>query len=82
MGSLAAQGKLVSPGSRLGFNGRSVKPGDIVDQGPHVASMEILSGFHVIKTNSIDEATEIAGDCPILSIGGSVEVREIILMNT
>ncbi len=81
VGGIAAQGKLVSPGSRLGFNGRVVQPGDNVVQRPYAEINQILSGFHVIKTSTLDEATEIANDCPILSIGGSVEVREIIPMN-
>jgi hypothetical protein len=34
----------------------------------------------IIKANSVEEATSIAKNCPILHMGGSVEVRDIIPM--
>jgi hypothetical protein len=81
VGGMVAEGKLVSPGSRLGFDGRSIKPGDVVANGPYAEIKETLRGFHVVKADSIDEAIAIAKGCPILNIGGSVEVRDIIPMN-
>jgi hypothetical protein len=81
VGGMAAQGKLTSPGSRLGFDGRSLKPGNVVATGPYAEIKETLRGFHIVKTDSMDEAIEIAKGCPILTIGGSVEVRDIIPMN-
>ncbi len=78
VGNIAAQGKLTSPGSRLGLNGRSIKPGKVVASGPYAEIKETLRGFHVVRANSLDEAIEIAKGCPILTIGGSVEVRDII----
>ena len=81
VGGIAAQGKLVSPGNRLGFDGRSIKSGDSVTEGPYAEVKDTLRGFHVVKADTIDEATEIARGCPILSIGGTVEVRDIIPMN-
>lgn len=81
VGSIATSGKLTSPGSRLGFDGRSIKPGNVVADGPYAEIKETLRGFHVVKADSIDEAISIANGCPILSIGGSVEVRDIIPMN-
>jgi len=41
---------------------------------------EALGGYTLIKANSFEEAAEISKNCPILSVGGSVEVREIIAM--
>jgi hypothetical protein len=81
VGGIASQGKLTSPGSRLGFDGRSIKPGNTVATGPYAEIKETLRGFHIVKTDSMDEAIEIAKGCPILTIGGSVEVRDIIPMN-
>ncbi len=76
MGGIAAQGKLTS-GHRLGFEGLVVKPGNTVARGLNVAR-----GIQIIKTDSIEDATEIAKGCPILNIGGNVEIRDIILMNS
>lgn len=82
VGGIGAAGKLTSPGSRLGFDGRSIKPGSIVANGPYAEVKETLRGFHIVKADSIDEAIEIAKGCPILTIGGSVEVRDIIPVET
>ena len=41
---------------------------------------EAIGGYTLIKATSFDEAAELSKDCPILSVGGSVEVREIIAM--
>jgi|SRR6185312_12930345 len=81
VGGIAAQGKLVSPGNRLGFDGRSLKPGNIVSTGPYAEVKDTLRGFHVVKADTIEEATGIAKGCPILTVGGTVEVRDIIPMN-
>jgi len=38
-------------------------------------------GTTVVKTETFDEAVELAKGCPILKVGGTVEVRTIIMMN-
>lgn len=78
IGGIAAQGKLVSKGNRLGTEGKTLKPNNVVTDGPYVEIKEMLSGYIVIKAASIDEALTLAKECPILSIGGNVEVRNIM----
>jgi hypothetical protein len=39
-----------------------------------------LSGYSVISTNTIDEAIAAAKMCPILEIGGSIDVYETVSM--
>ncbi len=39
-----------------------------------------MSGFTIIKANSMDEALKIARACPFLDIGGSLEVSELVQM--
>ena len=39
-----------------------------------------ISGFTIIKADSMEAALEIAKACPFLEIGGSLEVSEIIQM--
>ena len=39
-----------------------------------------LSGYSLINAASIDDAVKHAKDCPILKVGGSVEVAEAIDM--
>jgi hypothetical protein len=81
MGSIAAQNKLANRGNRLGFDGATVLPGNVVTDGPYAEIKEILAGYILVNTGSIEEAIELAKGCPILSIGGNVEVRSIIEMN-
>ena len=35
-----------------------------------------LTGYSVLKADSLDAATVLAKNCPILSAGGSVEIYE------
>jgi hypothetical protein len=77
MGGIAAQNKLVSKGNRLFPNGKVVKPGNIVTDGPYMEIKETIGGYSIVKSASYAEAVELAKGCPIYSIGGSVEVREI-----
>ena len=67
MGSIAAQNKLVSNGSRLGIaNSKLVKPKNIITDGPYTELKEFINGYIVIKTNTLDEAVEIAKECPMV----------------
>ncbi len=82
MGSMAAQDKLSSPGNRLGNDGKTVKPDNVVTDGPYVEIKESVGGYIIVRANSIDEAAEMAKGCPILRVGGNVEVRNVIEMNS
>lgn len=81
IGGIAAQAKLVST-SRLGFDGNIIDKKGSVSNGINVANNETLSGNMIVKATTIDEATEIARGCPVLAMGGSVEVRNIIPMES
>ncbi len=80
MGNIAAQNKLVNAGNRLSADGKVVKSGDVVTNGPYVEIKEAIGGYTIIRAGSLEEAAEVAKGCPILSIGGNVEVRSIIQM--
>ena len=80
-GSIGAQNKIASMGNRLGSEGKTVKPNNLVTDGPYVEIKEFISGYIIVKTENIDEAVELAKSCPILYIGGNVEVRKVVGMN-
>jgi hypothetical protein len=82
MGSIAAQNKLVNSGNRLAIEGKVVKPGGLIIDGPFVEIKESIGGYIVIRAESLEEAAEISKGCPILTVGGDVEVREIVPMNS
>ena len=81
MGGIAARNKLVSSGNRLSDEGKVVKPGDVITDGPFVEIKELIGGYIMIRAESLEEAAEISKGCPILIIGGNVEVRATIPMN-
>jgi hypothetical protein len=79
LGSIAAQNKLADKGNRLSMSeGKTVKPNDVITDGPYTEIKEFINGYTIIKAESIDEAVTIAKQCPILLIGGNVEVRKIV----
>lgn len=78
MGSIAAQNKLANSGNRLYSEGKVVKPDNVVTDGPYVEIKEAIGGFITVKADSLDEAAKLAKGCPILRLGGNVEVRGIV----
>lgn len=80
IGNLVMQEKLLST-HQLGFEGRLLSATQEVSEGIHIAEKQTLGGNMVITANNIDEALEISRTCPILAIGGNVEVREILSMD-
>ena len=63
---LANEGKIVS-----------WKRGQTVADGPFAESKEAIGGYFLLRV-SLDEAIEIAKQCPALKYGVNVEVRPII----
>ena len=50
----------------------------IVTDGPYAESKDLVSGTVIIEAASLHEATELARDCPIFELDGSVEVRPVL----
>lgn len=73
--SIAAQNKLVNPPKRWDLDGRVVKNGNTVINGPYAEIKESIGGLFFIRANDYDEAVEIAKGCPVLKWGAVVEVR-------
>jgi hypothetical protein len=78
-GGIAAQRKFVST-SQLGRSGKTLRPNNIIYDGPYAEVKEILGGYLVIKAGALDEAMKLADCCSILLVGGHVEVRDIVKM--
>ena len=58
---------------------KTLHKANVVTDGPFIESKEMVGGFFIVKADSIDAAIEIAKDCPDLAIGGSVEVRDVVV---
>ena len=60
----------------------SGKSGRIVVDGPFAESKEAIGGYFYLQVGDIDEAVEIAKQCPGLEYGCRVEVRPVADMCT
>jgi len=79
IGNIAIQEKLIST-YQLGFEGKQVSADLSTSEGISISENQTLGGNMVVKANSLEEVTTMAKDCPILKMGGTVEVRSIIPM--
>src|ERR1700680_4753898 len=77
IGGIAAQNKLTDRGNRLVPSGKVVRSDNVITDGPYTEIKESIVGYSIVKADSVKEAAELAKGCPILTIGGNVEVREI-----
>ena len=71
---------LSSIGFGLAEDGKILKPSGVITDGPFVELKEKLGGLAIVKAENLDEATTLAHGCPVLEIGGSVEIREAFLV--
>jgi hypothetical protein len=58
------------------MNTHTVKPDGTASAGTTTK----MSGFTIIKADSMDDALSVAKSCPFLEIGGSLEVSELMQM--
>ena len=54
---------------------------NVITDGPFPETKELVGGYFIINANNLDEAAEIAKDCPGLELGGRVEVRTVMKMD-
>jgi hypothetical protein len=71
-GRLVAAEGLTMNGATLKHDGNQVN----VTDGPYILAKEMVGGFYLYKAESLQEAIELAKDCPALFHGSTVEVRE------
>jgi len=75
---LGAQGHVKDPGHPLESTGKVVNGNQkIVKDGPYAEAKDIVGGYIVVEANDLAHAVELAKGCPILEVGGSVEVRPV-----
>lgn len=71
-------GWMTEAGDALKPEGKVVKGGSVVTDGPFAESKELVGGYSVVEAADLDAAVKLADGCPALSVGGSVEVRELM----
>lgn len=80
IGQIALKEKLVST-HQLSMNGQQIQQDLSVSDGMLISNNQTVGGNMIVKANSLTEAVEMGKGCPILQMGGSVEVRGITPMN-
>ena len=74
-------GDAFESGEALNKQSKSIRgKAKIVTDGPYIESKELVGGYYILNANSFEEATELAMGCPVLKLGGSLEIREIMKM--
>jgi hypothetical protein len=79
---LGAQGQLKELGHPLEVTGMVVKGNQkIVTDGPYAEAKDVVGGYSLIEAKDLAHAVDISKGCPILEVGGSVEVRPVMQIN-
>ena len=79
---LGATGRLKDPGRPLEGTGKVVSGSQkVVKDGPYAEAKDVVSGYITIEADDISQAVELSKSCPILEVGGSVEVRPVQRLN-
>ena len=53
----------------------------LVEDGPYAEAKDVVSGYIAVEAEDIAQAVELSKGCPILEVGGSVEVRPVQRLN-
>ena len=79
---IGEKGYIKEPGNPLERTGKVVSGKQkSVHDGPYAEAKDIVNGYTLIEAEDLPRAVEIAKGCPVLELGGSVEVRPIRIMN-
>ena len=52
-----------------------------ISDGPYADAKEIIGGYYIVDAKDADEVVEIAQDFPDYDLGGTVEIREIMVFD-
>src|SRR5579863_4201203 len=75
---LKKKGHVKDMGAPLEFSGKMLQGAQKrVTDGPYPEIKDVIGGFTLITAKNLDQAAELAKGCPILDLGGQVEVRPI-----
>lgn len=52
-----------------------------VHDGPYAEAKDLVNGFTLIEATDLSQAVELSKGCPLLDVGGSVEVRPVLILS-
>ncbi len=73
------QKNIYKAGEALLPTGKTLQKNNVITDGPYAESKEIVGGFFIVSAESLEAALEIAKGCPDLALGGTVEVRDVMV---
>jgi hypothetical protein len=75
---LGAQGHIKDPGHPLQSSGKVVRGKQrLVTDGPYPETKDVVGGYIIVEARDLVHAAELSKGCPILDVGGCVEVRPV-----
>lgn len=77
--TIAHAGKFTG-GQPLMPGGRLMSKSGITDA-PFAEGKEVLTGYIIVKADHYDEAATLSKGCPVFQDNGTLEIREIAIMN-
>jgi hypothetical protein len=79
MKELSEKGHIKDPGHPLERTGKLVQGKQkMVTDGPFAESKDVVGGYTLVQAKDLADAVQLTSGCPILDIGGFVEVRPIM----
>jgi hypothetical protein len=79
---LGEKGHIKDRGQPLERAGKLVNgKGKNVTDGPFAEAKDVIGGYTLVLAQDLDEAAELSKGCPILEVGGQVEVRPVMKLN-
>jgi hypothetical protein len=77
MDDMGARGHLIGTNG-LDTSAGKVLRGSMVTDGPLIEAKEIVGGYVMLTAENLDQAAQLASECPGLEYGMAVEVRPVV----
>ncbi|MGH9680152.1 MAG: YciI family protein [Candidatus Acidiferrales bacterium] len=76
---LEKTGHTIMLGERLDGSGKVVRgKAKAITDGPYIELKDSVQGYMVVQAKDLEQAVEMATECPILESEGSVEIRTLL----
>lgn len=81
-GNKMGEAGVLKGGHALHSTSRRVSgPDRIVTDGPFAESKELVGGYYIVSAENIEAVEKIAEDFPDYDLGGTVEIREVMVFD-
>lgn len=68
---------VIDGGDGLLTDGKTVKSDGTVTDAPFIEAKELVGGYSILQAESLDEAARLTEGCPMLAVGGTIEIRQL-----